>query len=109
MQDKKKKNIKVRDLKPKKDAKGGTRPISPGTPQGVGKRLRTAPRFNPTVRSFIIRSATFSVRDPQTKRATVPPFIVGRLGSEKRRRQRKSANKKTIQNKKEEIKWHRKK
>ncbi len=32
MQDKKKtKNIKVRDLKPKKDAKGGINPQSPGT------------------------------------------------------------------------------
>jgi hypothetical protein len=31
MQDKKKKNIKVRDLKPRKDAKGGMVVQSPGT------------------------------------------------------------------------------
>ena len=31
MQDKKKKNIKVRDLKPKKDAKGGVVPNVVGT------------------------------------------------------------------------------
>ena len=37
MQDKKKKNIKVRDLKPKKDAKGGistTAPKNVSTPHG---------------------------------------------------------------------------
>ena len=38
MQDKKKKNIKVRDLKPRKDAKGGigtTAPKNVNTPHGI--------------------------------------------------------------------------
>ncbi len=47
MQDKKKtKNIKVRDLKPKKDAKGGiTRVTNPGTNQGT--HPNTHPNTNP--------------------------------------------------------------
>ena len=47
MQDKKKtKNIKVRDLKPKKDAKGGFLPQAPGTTApGTTAPRTTAPRI----------------------------------------------------------------
>jgi hypothetical protein len=51
MQDKKKKNIKVRDLKPSKDAKGGGpghSPTGPGhTPFGPG-HSPTGPGHSPT-------------------------------------------------------------
>jgi hypothetical protein len=47
MQDKKKKNIKVRDLKPKKDAKGGFTYQGPSGPKptGPGATKPQADRF----------------------------------------------------------------
>jgi len=89
MRDKKKKNIKVRDLKPRKDAKGGHAAMGPppGSGPSPGSRPPPGPRPNPTeIRANQVKEPHpgfdppvrfCSFRTHQTKRAAVPPLFAG--------------------------------
>jgi len=91
MRDKKKtKNIKVRDLKPKKDAKGGVvanvntgkfSPLARVTAKDKVKDQRAAPWFDPSVQFLFIFFATLNEGEShKTEGRRFSPFFAGSGG-----------------------------